>query len=184
MENKLAELYDKLAEQIVETIPVEWDKIYFLGDVDKNLHMSANFFFYDTEKERMIASGNIPSEYDVSEEVYDELMDEIANTVLEIYDCFIQNNQEPWDFLSLFLDEEGKFKVEYLYDIKHDNDGGSYVRLLVWAHNTFGFVPEEGSYGKDLLDAYFAYQEKGDTSIDFWKFKKILRRISKLCLGF
>ena len=35
MENELAKLYNKLADQIAEMIPAEWDDTYYLGEVEK-----------------------------------------------------------------------------------------------------------------------------------------------------
>jgi len=35
MEQQLAILYDKLAKHIVAMIPVKWDKLHYLGEIEK-----------------------------------------------------------------------------------------------------------------------------------------------------
>jgi len=36
MEEKLDELYNKLANKIVSIIPTEWDEFHYLGEVEEN----------------------------------------------------------------------------------------------------------------------------------------------------
>lgn len=35
MEKQLAQLYNKLENQVINMIPVEWEDVYFLGEVEK-----------------------------------------------------------------------------------------------------------------------------------------------------
>ena len=46
MEEKLAELYNKLASQIIDMIPVEWDDINYLGEVKKGKISSSSVFYF------------------------------------------------------------------------------------------------------------------------------------------
>jgi len=74
--------------------------------------------------------------------------------LLEIYDCFTDNGQAPWEQMSLSVNQSGKFKVNYLYDVMSEKDGGQLVRELIWAHDTFGYAPTEGTPAKEVLDRY------------------------------
>jgi len=60
----------------------------------------------------------------------------------------MNNGQVPWEQLSFSADQSGKFKVNYLYDVMNEKDGGQLVRELIWARDTFGYEPKEGSPAK------------------------------------
>lgn len=34
------------------------------------------------------------------------------------------------------------------------NDGGQFAREVIWAYKAFGFMPEEGTYARRVLDKY------------------------------
>ena len=37
----------------------------------------------------------------------------VGAILLEIYDCFIEYEQEPWEELSLYFNCDGEFKIEF-----------------------------------------------------------------------
>lgn len=45
MEEKLGELYNEIANSIISAIPVEWEDIYYLGEVEKNKKSWSSVFF-------------------------------------------------------------------------------------------------------------------------------------------
>lgn len=79
---------------------------------------------------------------------------QLNNILLEIYDCFSENGQAPWGQLSFSMEQSGKFKVNYLHDVMNEKDGGQLVRELIWARDTFGYAPKEGTPAKEVLDRY------------------------------
>lgn len=36
----------------------------------------------------------------------------------------------------------------------NENDGGQIARETIWAYDTFGYIPEDGTYAKKILDGY------------------------------
>ena len=83
MEEKLAELYNKLASQIIDMIPVEWDDINYLGEVKKGkISSSSVFYFKDTKKNIRLQSHKIPEIYKVSRNVYVNLWKELNHILL------------------------------------------------------------------------------------------------------
>jgi len=94
MEEKLAELYNKLANQIIDIIPAEWDNVYYLGEVEKKkLSSGSVFYFEDIENDIVLQCHKIPEVYQVSKNIYMDLFMKLDDTLLEIYDCFIENGQ-------------------------------------------------------------------------------------------
>jgi len=157
MEKQFADIYSKLANKIVSMIPVQWNKLYYLGEVENNKSSwSSVFYFESTDDNEIVKSHNIPEKYDVSEEIYEDLLNEVNELLLELYECFQKNEQELWHQVSLSLDNTGKFNIDYLYDIINDDDGGQVKRELVWAYETFEFMPKEGSYSRKIIDKYIS----------------------------
>lgn len=157
MEKQFADIYSKLANKIVSMIPVQWKKLYYLGEIENNKSSwSSVFYFESADANEIIKSHNIPQKYAVSEEIYEDLLNEVNELLLELYNCFQKNEQELWHQVSLSLDNTGKFNINYLYDIINDEDGGQVKRELVWAYETFGFMPKERSYSRKIIDKYIS----------------------------
>ena len=152
--NKLTELYNEIADTIRSIIPVEWDKVYLLGEVEKE-QASYNSTLYYIEFE----SGNVIRAQDahgksIADPTYDYETDpfmRLCNLVLELNTCFIDGGEEAWEQLTYTLEKNGKYKAKYLFDAMHKDDGGQSAREVVWAYKTFEFIPSEGSYFHDLF---------------------------------
>ena len=156
MEEKLAELYNKLANQIVDIIPVEWEEVNYLGEVGKG-KLSSGSVFYFKDKNITLQCHKIPEIYHVSKDIYMELFRNLDHILLEIYDCFIEDGQEPWEQLSLSFNAEGKFKIEFFYNVMENPEVGPLAREVIWAYRTFGYEPES-SYWKEQLHQYLKKQ--------------------------
>lgn len=157
MEKKFADLYNELATKIVSMIPVNWKKVYYLGEVESNkLSWSSVFYFEDEITKEIIKSHEIPERFNVSEEIYNQLLEQTNVILIKIYDCFIENGQEPWEQLSLSVDNEGDFNIDYLYENMKNNDLGQMEREIIWSFETFGYKPKEGSYTRKILEKYIS----------------------------
>lgn len=157
MENILAGLYSKLANHIVSMIPGDWESVYYLGEVEKaRSSWSSVFYFKDPNRGEYVDSNSIPQIYQVPDSIYMNLWLQLNNILLEVYDCFAANEQPLWEQMSFSLDKTGKFHVDFFYDVMNNKDGGQLIRELMWAHNTFGYEPAEGSPEKKAIDNYLA----------------------------
>ena len=155
MEQQLAALYNKLAKHIVAMIPVKWDTFHYLGEVEKGKQSySSVFYFRDISSGEFVKSNNMPKIYQIPKSSYMVQWSQLNNILLEIYNCFAENGQAPWEQLSFSVEQSGKFKVNYLYDVMNEKDGGQLVRELIWARDTFGYAPKEGTPAKEVLDRY------------------------------
>ena len=153
MEEKLAKIYSKLGNHIVSMVPVEWSKIYYLGEVETGrISCSSIFYFYCADNNQIIRSHDMIEIYNISMEIYDKLLYEANMHLLELYDCFQEYEQELWNQVNFTIDNSGKFNIDYQYNV--GVAGGQITREVVWAYETFGFMPEEGSYSRGVLDEY------------------------------
>ena len=156
MEKKLAILYNELANKIIAMIPTSWNKVYFLGDVEKGRISCSSIFYYnenDNEK-NYIRQYDIKYKYNISEDVFSKKNWEIQKIMLKIYDCFIDNGQEPWEQLSMSFDSSGKFNIDFDYKILSKSEYAQIDREVIWAYNQFGYMPEVGTFSRKILDNY------------------------------
>ena len=117
------------------------------------------FYFKEPDSDKYIKSHSISDIYDVDEDVYDDLLDEVSEILLKIYDCFIENSKEPWEQMSVHIDATGAFRVSYIYDVMDGSKRGPAEREVIWAYESFGNIPKEGTYMKKVLDEYLSEKE-------------------------
>jgi len=155
MENQLNELYNKIANHLDFMIPTEWDKIYLLGEVEKGqLSISSTFYFIDSTTKQIVRGYSIPENYNVSEQTCSELQKRLTEMIYELSNCFKDNGQELWERVVFILDNNGKFNINFQYNAINESDGGQLNREIIWAYNTFEYIPKDGTYSRRLLDKY------------------------------
>jgi len=155
MEKQLEQLYNKIAEHLDSMIPVKWDKIYLLGEVEKGqLSISSTFYFIESTTKHIVSWDDIPEKYDVSEQICGELQKKLTEMIFELNNCFKNNGQKLWEQMNFSLDNSGKFNIDFHYDVMNESDGGQLAREIIWAYNTFGYIPKDGTYSSRLLNKY------------------------------
>lgn len=153
MEERLEELYRKLARHAASMIPVEWEEFHYLGEVEPGKRSySSVLYFRDAKSGEFEQSNQIPKRCQVPESDYLARRMDLNSILLEICQCFADNEQKLWEQLSLSVDRSGKLNLHY--DVMGPSDGGQLAREAVWACKTFGQIPEEGTASKRYLDAY------------------------------
>mgnify|MGYP003301175951 CR=1 FL=1 len=75
MENTLVKLYNELGNKIVSMIPGQWEKIYYLGEVEGGRKScSSVFYFIEQNAEEINRSHDIPTKYQVSDKIYRQFL--------------------------------------------------------------------------------------------------------------
>ncbi len=151
MEETLAAIYQTLAEQLSCIIPVEWEKIYYHGAVKQAKESWTSVFYFVDQANTLVRSHSIPQRYHVSEEIYMQLLSELNRILLELYDCFLSNEQDPWTQVTFILSAEGHFEIQYAYDAYEEDPMKSET---IWAYHTLGLLPQKGTTARDFLDTY------------------------------
>lgn len=153
LEERLSPLYPKLVRQAVSMTPVEWDMLYYLGEVEPGkASYSSVFYIRESKTGNIVQSNEFPKIYGVSNADYMTQWIKLNDILLEIYQCFVDGGHKPWEQLSLTLEKTGKFNIHFNYDSVHANSDGQPSREVLWAYQTFGYMPEEGSWMRKLLD--------------------------------
>jgi len=153
MEKELAILYQEIGTKLNDIIPGRWDEIYYLGEVENQKKSYSSIFYFKVDN-FIFRATEIPNKYNVSEEIFDTLMNELNETLLKLYDCFDKYEQSLWEQLHIKLSSDGKINVHFEYDAFSPTDEGQVGREVIWANNTFGYMPAEGTYESKILNKY------------------------------
>lgn len=149
-EEKLCKYYQRIAEVIVETIPEKWSKVYLYGEIVEG-SQTAYFYYYPEISEQPVYSHDIPEFFTMSEVEYSENWNMLVNHIQSLWNEFNDNDQEPWTNFTLFLDNEGNFKIGYNYDDLSNAD--SHERKTLWKYRHLGLLPKSNS-GRKYLERY------------------------------
>lgn len=87
----------------------------------------------------------------MSEVEYSENWNMLVNHIQSLWNEFKDNDQEPWSNLTLFLNNEGKFKINYNYDDLSNAD--SHEIKTIWKYRHLGLLPKSNS-GRKYLQRY------------------------------
>ena len=112
---KQNELIRAIAQQVSNTIPDTWEKFYFHADINDDFSGGV-YFFFNTEKDKKLNySHDIPDIYNIDEDEYDEKYDKLYDLSVDLKQLFIDYEQEPWQAITIIVDEKGSLKMDYDY---------------------------------------------------------------------
>ncbi|MGG0000578.1 immunity protein YezG family protein [Bacillus velezensis] len=139
---KMGELFQKIAEHLNEMIPFQWEKIVLYAEI---LDDSADIYFYFTTPNNSdyLFSHYIPEHFDVSEEIYDQLLIELQELFEELKEEFKLGNQDIWTNLTLKLENTGKFSIDYNDDDVLLSELDDLQRRDVWKYQNLGILPKD-----------------------------------------
>lgn len=116
METKrMEELYQSIANVIIETIPDEWNKIYAYSEVREG-YSQVYFYYYSTNKSQLIYSLDIVDIFKVDKKIFKTLKHEMYSYFESLWREFKNQEHEQWTYLTFILDSNGKMKIDYGYD--------------------------------------------------------------------
>lgn len=154
-ENKLEDIYQRIAQTVVDTIPEEWIKVYIYAEVSEDV-INVFFYYYPDSGSSPIHSHNIPMIFDIAEEDYETLWEQILENFEEMWSEFKNQDQESWTNLTMIFNSEGDFKVDYDYEDLSDAD--DYERRIIWKYKYLDLIPKEDD-DKEFLGNYLKTME-------------------------
>ncbi|MGU9968660.1 antitoxin YezG family protein [Bacillus sp. N1(2025)] len=139
---KMGELYQKIAEHLNEMIPSQWEKIVLYAEI---LDDSADIYFYFTTPNNSdyLFSHYVPEHFDMSEEIYDQLLIELQELFEKLKEEFKLGNQDIWTNLTLKLENTGKFSIDYNDDDVLSSELDDLQRRDVWKYQNLGILPAD-----------------------------------------
>ncbi|MRN57150.1 antitoxin YezG family protein [Paenibacillus monticola] len=157
MEKQLDPLYAQIAEHLLNMLPGDqWYEIFLHAEV---LDDSTNVYFYFKTAENMDFkySHDIPSEYGVSEEIYDNLLMGLQAKFEELRQIFINNDQEKWTNLTLILKYPGKININYGYEDFLASKITLTQRQMIFEYKHLGLLPS-GEKNRKFIEDYVENQ--------------------------
>ncbi|MBR9442181.1 TIGR01741 family protein, partial [Staphylococcus aureus] len=109
-EEKLSEMYNKIANEIVGMIPVEWEKVYTIAYVnDRGGEVVFNYTKPGSDELNYYTY--ISRDYNISEKIFDDLWTDLYRLFKKLRNAFKEEDLEPWTSCEFDFTREGKLYV-------------------------------------------------------------------------
>ncbi|MBT2625515.1 DUF600 family protein [Bacillus sp. ISL-32] len=148
MENKLNALYRSIAETVNEMIPEPWEKFLFYAQVSET--GGGTYFFYNSQNEpkHFKYSLEIPFEFDIDENEFDQYEMKLFKLSEKMRDVFKDHDQELFYSFTLSLERSGKLNVNFDYTDWFKTDYSFSDQLIIWKFKYLGEEPKDPSSQK------------------------------------
>ncbi|MVK50436.1 TIGR01741 family protein [Staphylococcus aureus] len=140
-EEKLSKIYNEIANEISNMIPVEWEKVYTMAYIDGG---GGEVFFNYTKpgSDDLNYYTDIPKEYNISVQVFDDLWMDLYDLFEELRDLFKEEDLEPWTSCEFDFTREGKLNVSFDYIDWINTEFDQLGRENYYMYKKFGVIPE------------------------------------------
>ncbi|HCY0999416.1 TPA: TIGR01741 family protein [Staphylococcus aureus] len=140
-EEKLSQMYNEIANEISEMIPVEWEKVYTIAYVDDE-GGEVVFNYTKPGSDELNYYTYIPREYNVSEKVFYDSWTDLYRLFKKLRDLF-KEDLEPWTSCEFDFTSEGKLNVSFDYIDWVNSEFGPMGREDYYMYKKFGIWPEK-----------------------------------------
>ncbi|HDE9170780.1 TPA: TIGR01741 family protein [Staphylococcus aureus] len=140
-EEKLSQMYNEIANEISEMIPVEREKVYTIAYVDDE-GGEVVFNYTKPGSDELNYYTYIPREYNVSEKVFYDLWTDLYRLFKKLRDLF-KEDLEPWTSCEFDFTSEGKLNVSFDYIDWVNSEFGPMGREDYYMYKKFGIWPEK-----------------------------------------
>ncbi|HGZ9904938.1 TPA: TIGR01741 family protein [Staphylococcus aureus] len=140
-EEKLSQMYNKIANEISGMIPVEWEKVYTIAYVDDE-GGEVVFNYTKPGSDELNYYTYIPREYNVSEKVFYDLWTDLYRLFKKLRDLF-KEDLEPWTSCEFDFTRDGKLNVSFDYIDWRNSEFGPMGREDYYMYKKFGIWPEK-----------------------------------------
>ncbi|MFR2534350.1 MAG: immunity protein YezG family protein [Clostridia bacterium] len=162
---KIRELYAKIQNQLFYMIPEKWEQIFLYASViDQVNHLQTGemFFYYYPKgllKRNPINVYEVPNKFNVKEDAYLQLADQLYDTIKCLREEFEKANERLWTNLTLII-AEGKLHIEYAYEDLIGSKYSSYDRHIIWKCKYLDFPLERLSKKDRKMVMEYLQEEK------------------------
>ncbi len=152
-------LYSDIAKKLDKLIPEKWNEIYLYAQLANSMY-TMYFFYYTEDKKKLVYSFDIPKNYEIDEDEFDDIRDEIKKDFKDLQNEFAANKQELWTSITLAIKDTGEFKIEYSYNDISTVD--PFEQQIIWRYEVLGLdSSNQSNLAKKVLEKYIANKKKG-----------------------
>ena len=154
----MKEKYEQIQNYIFTLIPEKWEEIYLYASVykEENLGSGEMFFYYLPKgilKKKYINVYEVPRRFNINEEQYLKIVEELFKCIKSLRQDFIDTDQEIWTNLSISI-ANLKFRIEYRYDDLPKTDREVFERNVIWKYNYLK-IGGDSKEERKILESYF-----------------------------
>lgn len=156
----MKEKYESIQNYIFALIPEKWEEIYLYASVYKQEHNSQSgelFFYYLPKgiiKRKFINVYEVPKRFNINEEQYLKIVEELYTCIKSLRQDFIDTEQEIWTNLTISI-ANFKFKVEYNYKDLPTTEKEIFERNVIWKYKYLK-IGGDSKEEKKILNQYFS----------------------------
>ena len=150
---EVKKIYGSLQKQLFYLIPEKWDRIYLYASVSEqilNLETGELFFYYFPKgilKKNPVNVYEIPSRFNLDEEEYIHLVENLYATIKRLRNIYKENGAELWSNITIKL-VGLKFEIEFNYENLTYSKYSSTERHIIWKYKNLG-IPLEAFNKKE-----------------------------------
>jgi len=151
--------YEKIQNYIFSLIPEKWEEIYLYASAikEQNKEKLGEMFFYYLPKgilkKKYINVYEVPQRFNVNEEQYLKIVEELYKCIKSLQQDFEDTDQEIWTNLTISI-KNLKFFIEYKYDKLPITEEEINTRNIIWKYKYLK-IGGENKYERKILEDYY-----------------------------
>ena len=155
--------YEKIQSILFLMIPEKWESIYLYASVvmgTGNSQTGELYFYYIPKgilKKKPINVYEVPQRFNINEEQYMKMVEELYNEIKELKQEFIDMEQDLWTNLTISI-ANARFRIEYFYNNLPMNERESNERRIIWRYKYLKMGGEKKEEQR-ILEKYFSNKE-------------------------
>ena len=150
---EIKNIYASIQKQLFYLVPEKWDRIYLYASVVEqmlNLETGELFFYYFPKgllKKNPVNVYEIPSKFNLEEEEYIKLVENLYNTIKKLRNACKDQNDKVWSNITIRIIGL-KFEVEYSYEDLTYSKYSGIESHVIWKYRNLD-LPIESFIKKD-----------------------------------
>jgi uncharacterized protein (TIGR01741 family) len=114
-EAKLRELYQQIARQVNDMIPVQWETFFLIAEENDD-GGSVDFHYTIPEyKDKLFYSNSIPKDHGIDANDYHRVLFDLIDLVVSLRKAFVDDGQAAWYTFVMIVTAGGKMHAEFGY---------------------------------------------------------------------
>ncbi|HGO3758213.1 TPA: TIGR01741 family protein [Staphylococcus aureus] len=162
-DEKLSEMYNKIANEISGMIPVEWEKVYAMAYINER---NGEVFYNYTEprSDELVYYTSVLNKYNISRSEFMDSVYELYKQFDNLRELFIEEGLEPWTSCEFDFTRDGKLNVSFDYIDWANSEFDQLGRENYYMYKKFGVIPEMEYEMEEIkeIEQYIKEQEEAE----------------------
>lgn len=109
------ELYQEIADVLVEIVPERWSKVYVNAQV-YGMDSKVFLYYYPAKEEQAVSGDDIPAKFKAYKTLYPQLVEELEITFSQLWFAVKEEDGEAFTHVTYMLTSDGEIDVMYSED--------------------------------------------------------------------